>query len=918
MSRIGILTTDTDLVIQTWDHALEEMTGISADSARNMRLDEIVPSLSSRALIDLIREPLVSGAPQVLAPALHKFLIPCPPIARSEEFDQMQQRVVVGALRDDQHAVGLVISVEDVTERLEHERRLARELRNATPEVRLKAVEQFELHQPEGLGPLADAMGDQDWRVRRAAVRALAARRDASLVDAVVSALRDGHRNFSLLSSALQLLTLTGVDSTEALIHLMQDPDVDLRIQAALALGSQRRPAAVDALVRALDDPDANVRFHAIESLAKLAPPSAIDRLAYVAESRDFYLAFPAIEALVRIGDPVVLPRLAPLLDDPILGTSAASALGEMGDEVSACALVDAIPVSPTPITTLVEAIVRIHRRYETSFSGGEQIEDIVRSRLSSQGVERILAAINRSSGEALRTLVVVLGWVQDPGIPPALARLLGSADVRHDVIEAFVRVGPSAVTLLIEQLRSADIDITRAAVVALGRIGDRRAVPGLLSLIDDRTRDLWGPVISALARLGDPRSFEPLLGLLGDPDIAVRQAAVGALNSIGHPDMVTRVCGLLDDHSPLLRESAVKIVGYFGYAECVESILERCADPDENVRAAALEHLPYFDDPRMFPVLANTIAQGTPRARAAAAKALGAFSGDDTQVLLEKALDDGEPWVRYFAAISLGRLGIPDTLIRLGRVAETDSATHVRVAAIEAIGTIGGDTAVGILKPLAENADESGLTAIRVLGNARSPAVVSTLQAAARSPEVARRLAAVEALAACGVEEAVEPLQWAASADEDPIVASAAFNALASIANQNSSGSRSAVRAAMKSLTDPGRRADALTVLGRLAPSAIPFVAESLSADDPHERRGVVEVLGRLTHPVASACLQKALSDADAVVRRDAVRALSRFGTRGLARRFSTMAESDVSAAVREAAAVALSRQDAFGEGGE
>ena len=90
--------------------------------------------------MDLIREPLVSGSAQVLAPALHKFLIPCAPSAASEEFDHMQQRVVVGALRDDERVVGLVMSIEDVTERLERERQLARELRDAAPAVRLKAV----------------------------------------------------------------------------------------------------------------------------------------------------------------------------------------------------------------------------------------------------------------------------------------------------------------------------------------------------------------------------------------------------------------------------------------------------------------------------------------------------------------------------------------------------------------------------------------------------------------------------------------------------------------------------------------------------------------------------------------------------------------------------------------------------------
>ena len=91
---IGILTTDTELVVKSWDTTLERMTGISAARARGQRLDELVPDLRSRVLVDLLREPLVSGSAQVLAPAIHKFLIPCPPLEPSEEFDRMQQRVV--------------------------------------------------------------------------------------------------------------------------------------------------------------------------------------------------------------------------------------------------------------------------------------------------------------------------------------------------------------------------------------------------------------------------------------------------------------------------------------------------------------------------------------------------------------------------------------------------------------------------------------------------------------------------------------------------------------------------------------------------------------------------------------------------------------------------------------------------------
>jgi hypothetical protein len=52
------------------------------------------------------------------------------------------------------------------------------------------------------------------------------------------------------------------------------------------------------------------------------------------------------------------------------------------------------------------------------------------------------------------------------------------------------------------------------------------------------------------------------------------------------------------------------------------------------------------------------------------------------------------------------------------------------------------------------------------------------------------------------------------------------------------------------------GRRA------GEIAPAAIPWLAQTLEADNPDVRRGVVEALGRMSHPTASAFLQRALED--------------------------------------------------------
>ena len=336
--RIGILTTDERLVVTSWNGVLASMTGIAGEDAIGRPLTAVVPDLESRGLIGIVRNTLTTGASTVLAPALHHYFIPASPLQPSSHYDRMQQRTALAAVIESGRPIGLVATIEDVTERLELEHQLANELRDGDASSRLRTIERLAALNPiEGLGPLPAAMADEDWRVRRSAVEALAARRDPGLFDALVSALRDGHRNFSVLSSALQLLSLTGIDLTASLIDLLEHPDADLRTQAALALGTQSGPAAVDALLRALDDEDANVRFHAIDALGKLRPPAAVERLARIAESRDFFLAFPALEALSHINDPGVAARLVPLLADELVGDQAAEVLGQIGDE-------DAIP----------------------------------------------------------------------------------------------------------------------------------------------------------------------------------------------------------------------------------------------------------------------------------------------------------------------------------------------------------------------------------------------------------------------------------------------------------------------------------------------------------------------------------------------------------------------------------------------
>jgi hypothetical protein len=332
--EVGVALTDADLRIVAWDDWLVRATGLSAEAVRGRTLVEVVPDLETRGVVDLLRGVLVTGTVALLAPAVHEALIPCRPRHASPYFERMQQRVTVGPLRNGDRIEGLMILIEDVTARRERERAIGADLRHPDPAVREWAAKALaDATSLVETDALRTSWTEADWQTRRATVWRLAGRADRDLVASLLMALRDGHQDFSVLSSALSLLAFTDVDVVGPLVEFLRDPDAALRIQAALALGDRPDPRATAALLTAVDDTDSNVRFHAIEALGRLRAPAAVDALAAVAESGDFFLAFVAIDALARIGDQRVAPRLLPLLTDEMLRAAVTDALGELASE---------------------------------------------------------------------------------------------------------------------------------------------------------------------------------------------------------------------------------------------------------------------------------------------------------------------------------------------------------------------------------------------------------------------------------------------------------------------------------------------------------------------------------------------------------------------------------------------------------
>lgn len=880
MTRLGVLTVDAELIVRTWDAWIVESTGIAGPDACGRPLVDVVPSIGTRGLVGRFEQVLVSGEVQVLAAAFHHYLLPCSPRQPSSHFDRMQQHVTLGPLRDGDRVVGVMAMIEDVTERLSAARDLTETLRG------------------------------EGWQTRRTFVERLGAQADRDTVVSVVMSLRTEHRDFNVLSSALKLLSTSDIDVTAQLAELLQDPDPDLRIQAALALGEHDTAAAAEALRGALGDSDPNVRYHAIEALGRMRAADAVDALAEIAAVDDFFLAFPAVDALARINDRRVAPRLVRLLTRPAVGEAAADALGDLGGVEVVPPLTRALN-SGAAAPPIARALARLNTRFENEYGGGPLIVATFREVIGPDGVQRILDAVTSAPASDLRPLVTLLGWLSGPAVERALAQLLGTAATRDDVIEAIARQDPRIVDLLIEQLDAEDADTRLAAIVALGRLGSRRARPALTGMLRRDPAEVVAAA-AALAHVADPAAYESLLPLLAHADASVRQAAIGALNGLGHPDMGRRVVTMLDSADPRERESAVRIAGYFGYQDAVDAMLARCDDQVEAVRRAAIEHLPFLEDSRAAVRLQAALRDASPKVRAAAARGLGRVAVSDGTVSLLDATRDQDTWVRYFAVRSLGELGSSIGLGRLAEVAVADSAMHVRIAALEALGAVGGEVAVdALLHAVSDLNPELAAAALRGLGQTSDPRAEQALKAALRSDEPTLRLAAVTSLRAGSFDAAVDALAWTAATDRNDGIARAAVGALGGLARRSSDMASAAVDALLAVATEPRLGDAASSALAALPASRIARVAAGLAHARPDVRRTTIGVLGRMKHPDASSAICGALDDDDPTVREAAIVSLERLGTRGIGRRLAVMADADPSRVVRRAASAALGRVD-------
>ena len=274
------------------------------------------------------------------------------------------------------------------------------------------------------------------------------------------------------------------------LVRRSTSEDWLVRLYMARTLARFSTEAARDALTALLADPNKSVRQAALEGLGRMQIPVDVGAICGLLRDPDLTVQAKAIETIAQISDPRVVHHLLDILQDEseYVRRAAVEVLNQVGNTDAIKDLLGALRDR--------DWWVRVRAADALGSIGGPKV------------VEAVLALVKDRDEFIRRCAIEILNTTR------------GQAG------------GERTVASLVGALDDEDWWVRERAIDALARIGDRRAVPALLQLMERDTKA--APVaIRALAGLGDVQAIPPLLAQLRRQDKSIRTEAIRAVAAL-------------------------------------------------------------------------------------------------------------------------------------------------------------------------------------------------------------------------------------------------------------------------------------------------------------------------------------------------------------------------------------------------
>ena len=240
-------------------------------------------------------------------------------------------------------------------------------------------------------------------------------------------------------------------------------------------------------LVEGLGDSRGLVRLRFAETLGEIGEPATPFLVEALANHIDVVVRRAAAKTLTLIADPTAVPPLLHAFlndEDTVVRGSSAGALARTG-EAAVPALLDVLASTDQPED------IKGHAAWALAFIGSE-------------AADYLYKALNAASLDVRCAVIGALGHVAQEQSDEKSCNLLVSALTDPEALirtEAAAALGqvnyPPAVPHLILALQDSDLDVRKAAINSLGKIGDRSALEPLQALLTDEQE-----VVRVLAKL--------------------------------------------------------------------------------------------------------------------------------------------------------------------------------------------------------------------------------------------------------------------------------------------------------------------------------------------------------------------------------------------------------------------------------
>jgi HEAT repeat protein len=137
----------------------------------------------------------------------------------------------------------------------------------------------------------------------------------------------------------------------------------------------------------------------------------------------------------------------------------------------------------------------------------------------------------------------------------------------------------------LITKLKTGTAPSRYTAANKLGKLGDKAAVNHLLLSLDDEDAKVADNVIFALGELGDQKAVPPLIKVLNhSKSDRLRKSAAKALGLLGSKEAVDSLISALNDPDFKVRKSAARSLGQLGDKKAIPALKKAMQDPDFTV----------------------------------------------------------------------------------------------------------------------------------------------------------------------------------------------------------------------------------------------------------------------------------------------------------------------------------------------